>query len=170
MLQHKCFFALAKVVALSDASRWEVCQWSGTDIISARLSANFSLTRLYSRCERKTRALQRQLWGPALRLRTGCVRNTLNFHILCWFCEFQLCFVFPQWQEVLSVLAQALDENGIKYKHITGSRLFQVGTKSCKVSADCRRSYFIMCSLFLTSFLQYLWSRGSLDRVFKDQS
>ena len=51
--QDKRFFALAKVVALSDASRWEVCQWSGTDIISAILSANLSLTRLNSRCGRK---------------------------------------------------------------------------------------------------------------------
>lgn len=40
--------------------------------------------------------------------------------------------VFSTWQEVLGVLAQALDENGIKYKHITGSRLFQSNLQTFK--------------------------------------
>jgi len=42
------------------------------------------------------------------------------------------CLVFSTWQEVLGVLAKALEENGIKYRHITGSRLFQSNLQTFK--------------------------------------
>ncbi|KAJ7348212.1 hypothetical protein OS493_039508, partial [Desmophyllum pertusum] len=42
------------------------------------------------------------------------------------------CLVFSTWQEVLGVLAKALEENGIEYRHITGSRLFQSNLQTFK--------------------------------------
>jgi len=42
------------------------------------------------------------------------------------------CLVFSTWQEVLGVLAKALEDNGIKYRHITGSRLFQSNLQTFK--------------------------------------
>jgi len=42
------------------------------------------------------------------------------------------CLVFSTWQDVLAVIAKALDENGIKYRHITGSRHFQTNLQTFK--------------------------------------
>ena len=73
-----------------------------------------------------------------------------------------LCFISLQWQDVLVVIAKALDENGVKYRHITGSKHFQV-SKQYKLESHF---HILKSGFLLATFLSCVFNCDDLLRIY----